>query len=152
MYGVMDQRDIDSIPAFVKPPWQAGPKPLIQSEDEAKEWVQKVAADHYSIIFYTDGLAHNRLGPTCGSDTGRTRSNPISRADHCRRFDLWDTTWADLLPYHDRQREGTTHSSKTRQAQNRNTTTSLWSTQDSRATAAQNPVQLGSEPFRCLRQ
>lgn len=54
-YGFMDQRDIDSIPAFVKPPWQAGPKPLIQSQDEAKEWVQKVAADYHSIIFYTDG-------------------------------------------------------------------------------------------------
>lgn len=174
-YGFIDQQDIDSIPAFVKPPWQAGPKPLMQSKDEAKEYVQKVASDYHSIVFYTDGsvryglaglgvytpppftvqppgLSYNGSGPTCGSDTTRTRSNSISRGGHCLRPDLWDTTWANLLLYHDRQREGTTHSPKTRQAQNRTTTTSLWSTQDSRATAAQNLVQLGSKPFRCMRQ
>lgn len=54
-YGLINQQEIDPIPAFVKPPWQPGPEPLIQNEDDAKRTAEVRANDYNAINFYTDG-------------------------------------------------------------------------------------------------
>jgi ribonuclease HI len=60
-YGLIDQGEIEPIPAFTKAPWQSGPEPMIQSEEEAIKVAETRADDPNAINFYTDGSVRHGL-------------------------------------------------------------------------------------------
>jgi ribonuclease HI len=60
-HGFIDPTEVDLVPAFSKPPWQSGPKTLIQSKEEAIKAEQARVDDPYAISFYTDGSVRHEL-------------------------------------------------------------------------------------------